>query len=421
MASVLYLTQDGITDHIGQAQIAPYILGLARLGHSIHVVSAEKPGREQLTRKYRQMFEDLGVKWTTTRYSNRPPLISSAVVLWNMYRIARSIMAREKQQIIHCRAYLPLPVAAALKRRFRAKLLIDFRDFWADVGIETKPFKFVFRYLKQREPDYLRAADHMVTLTNRAADVLCSWYPAVVDGNRARYEVIPCCADFSHFDPARLKPQASAKLRRELGLSEDDFVLLYLGSLGHDYLLPQMLLLFRELLDLKPHAKFLFLTNAGHDAVEHARIAAGVPADVIRFASVDRSLVPDHVSLADLSVVFIRPTLSKAGCSPTKLAELFAMNVPVIANSGVGDIDSIVNLGLNGSVTVPDFESTTLRHALQQVLSLPHEVHARIRSNSHEFSLSRGIERYDRVYRLLSGIHELSTKDIQVCAGSGEL
>ena len=45
MAKALYLTQDGITDHIGQAQIAPYILGLAQFGHDIHVVSAEKPGR----------------------------------------------------------------------------------------------------------------------------------------------------------------------------------------------------------------------------------------------------------------------------------------------------------------------------------------------------------------------------------------
>jgi len=401
MANVLYLTQDGITDHIGQAQIAPYILGLARLGHSIHVVSAEKTGREPLKQKYRRLFEEAGVKWTTTRYSNRPPLISSAVVLWNMYRVARSIMAREKQQIIHCRAYLPLPLAAALKRRFGVKLLIDFRDFWADVGIETKPFKFVFRFLKRREADYLRAADHMVTLTDRAADLLCSWYPDVVDGDRSRYEVVPCCADFSHFDPARLRSDVLATLRRELGLNVDDFVLLYLGSLGRDYLLSQMLRLFRELLDLKPDAKFLFLINAGHQAVENERTAAGVSAETIRFASVDRSLVPNYVALADLSVVFIRPTLSKAGCSPTKLAELFAMNVPVIANSGVGDMDTIIQLSVNCSVAVLDFESGTLREALQRVLKQPPEVRSRIRENSREFSLERGIERYDRVYRLL--------------------
>ena len=40
--TILYITEDGITDHIGRAQVAPYLLGLARLGFDIHILSAEK-------------------------------------------------------------------------------------------------------------------------------------------------------------------------------------------------------------------------------------------------------------------------------------------------------------------------------------------------------------------------------------------
>src|SRR3712207_4115549 len=184
MSNVLYLTQDGITDHIGQAQIAPYILGLAKLGHTIHVVSAEKPGRPALDAKYRRLFGEAGVKWTTVPYANKPPLVSSFMVLWRMYQKAVAVMAAEGQDIIHCRAYLPLELAVRLKRRFGARLLVDFRDFWADVGLEKKPFKFVYRHLKRREPEYINSADHIVTLTERAAQILMRWYPSAGGGKR---------------------------------------------------------------------------------------------------------------------------------------------------------------------------------------------------------------------------------------------
>jgi glycosyltransferase involved in cell wall biosynthesis len=401
MANVLYLTQDGITDHIGQAQIAPYILGLARLGHKIHVVSAEKGGRDMLTAKYRRLFDAAGVKWSTVPYANKPPLVSSFVVLWRMYKLAQAVMRSEGQDVIHCRAYLPLELAVRLKHQFGAKLLVDFRDFWADVGIEKKPFKFVFRYLKRREPDYICAADHIVTLTDRAADILMDWYPKAVGGDRSRYQVIPCCADFSHFDPARIPASVVEENRRKLNLSPDDVVLLYLGSLGHDYLLPEMMRLFQALLALRPNAKFLFLSNNGAEDVERERANAGISVEAIRFTSVDRAHVPEYVALADMAVVFIRPTLSKAGCSPTKLAELFAVNVPVIANTGVGDLDTIIELERNGSVIVKDFEQETFRSALKQVLDLPAHSRRQIRARSEDMSLEEGVRRYAAIYALL--------------------
>lgn len=397
MSNVLYLTQDGITDHIGQAQIAPYILGLARVGHRIHVVSAEKPGRPELDSKYQKLFDEAGVKWTTVPYANKPPLVSSFLVLWRMYQKAVAVMAEEGQDIIHCRAYLPLELAVRLKKRFGARLLVDFRDFWADVGIEKKPFKFVYRHLKRREPDYINAADHIVTLTERAAQILMRWYPTAVAGKRENYTVIPCCADFEHFDRRHVDMSAVEAHRRELDLG-DSLVLLYLGSIAHDYLLPEMMQLFKALLSLRPDAKFLFVSNYGRDLVDKEAAAAGVPAEAIRFTTVDRAAVPEYVALADLSVVFIRATESKAGCSPTKLAELFAMNVPVVANAGVGDLDSIIHFERNGSVIVDAFDPATLREALERVLSLADARRSEIRPRSMEFSLEEGVRRYASIY-----------------------
>jgi glycosyltransferase involved in cell wall biosynthesis len=401
MATILYLTQDGITDHIGQAQIAPYLIGLARLGHRIHIVSAEKPGREEPIARYQAIFREVGIEWTRVRYANRPPLVSSFWTMLLMWRAAKRIAAAERPQIIHCRSYLPLELAARLKRRFGGAYLADFRDFWADVGIETKPFKFVYRWFRRREPEALGPADHVVTLTDRAADLLIARHPHVAGGKRENYTTIPCCADFALFDRSRVSAEAVERRRLELGIPEGTTLLLYLGSLGADYLLSDMMGLFRELRATRPDALFLFLANNGRELAEAEAAAHGIPLEALRFTSAQRSDIPEYIAMASLSAVFIRPTLSKAGCSPTKLGELFAMDVPIVANSGYGDIDRIVSPDRNGSALVADFSPATLRAALDTVLPHPLPKGA-IRAASGEFSLEEGVRRYDRIYRKLA-------------------
>lgn len=412
-ARVLYITQDGITDHIGQAQIAPYLVGLARLGHRIHIVSAEKPGRTAAIERFERLFDEVGIRWTRVRYANRPPLISSFITLALLRRAAFRVARTEKPEIVHCRSYLPLGIAASLKRRLGMKYLADFRDFWADVGIETKRFKLVFRWFRAREADVLAPADQVVTLTDKAAKLLIERHPHVVDGLRANYTVIPCCADFDLFDPARLQPAAVAARRKELGIPADATVALYLGSVGPDYLIDGMMAFFRELLALRPGGLFLFLINNGRDVVEAAAGRAGIPSSALRFAASERSNVPEYIALADLSPVFIRPTLSKAGCSPTKLGELFAMDVPIVANSGFGDIDDIASPELNGSVIVDDFSPETLRSALKTLLSRSGDRSPPIRANSKAFRLDEGVRRYDRVYRLLVAGKPAATAKIE--------
>jgi glycosyltransferase involved in cell wall biosynthesis len=133
--------------------------------------------------------------------------------------------------------------------------------------------------------------------------------------------------------------------------------------------------------------------------VQAARAAHGVSRDRISFATVDRDEVPAFLAMADASVIFIRADMSKAGCSPTKLAELFACGVPVIANSGVGDMDRIIDPRTNGSVLVADFSDFSLHKAAKMILTMDQTVP--IRENSRQFDLSAGVAKYAAVYRQL--------------------
>ncbi|MBE0623741.1 MAG: glycosyltransferase [Burkholderiales bacterium] len=401
--TVLYMTQNGVTDHIGRSQVAPYVLSLARQGFRLHVLSAEKPGQDTLIDKYQQLFDDVGILWTRVRYRNKPQLVGQAFTQVAMRLAAHRIVRQEGIRLIHCRSFPPAVIGHGLKRALGVKYIFDFRDFYVDGGLENRRglARLAFRRLKRLEGPMIRDADKVVCLTDRAREVLSGWYLSDVHQPERRFRVIPCCADFTHFDAARLTAADLARAREKAGLQPGEFVLLYLGSLGPDYLLPQMVALFRQVLTVQSRARFLFASNNGKELVEAECDAQGVARDAVRFLSADREEIPALIALADLSVVFIRAARSKAGCSPAKLAELFACNVPVIANTGVGDLDNIISLQRNGSVIVHDFSEETLRAAVQQVIRFNETSTVSIRENSREFALEEGVARYAAVYREL--------------------
>jgi glycosyltransferase involved in cell wall biosynthesis len=401
MADILYITQNGVTDHIGRSQVAPYLIGLADKGFSIHVLSAEKPDRDELIARYQRQFDAVGVRWTRVPYRMWPPTVGQSRTQLEMRAAARRIVRSDGVRVVHCRSFPPALIGWELKVRFGVRFIFDFRDFYADGGLAkwSGAKKAVNYGLKCLEGPMIRAADAIVCLTEKAVSVLAGWYLADDPKAPARFQVVPCCADFVHFDRARLREADLAKARGIAGVNPDDFVLLYLGSLGPDYLLDKMMALFVQLVKERPTARFVFLSNNGEVLVEAACAAHSVARERISFVSVDRDEVPAFLSMADASVIFIRADISKAGCSPTKLAELFACEVPVIANAGVGDMDRIIDPKTNGSVLVADFSDDSLREAAKKILTIDRTVP--IRENSRQFDLSAGVAKYAAVYRRL--------------------
>ena len=113
-------------------------------------------------------------------------------------------------------------------------------------------------------------------------------------------------------------------------------------------------------------------------------------------------LINKYLKLVDLSLIYIRSSQSKVGCSPTKLAELLGMGVPVIANSGVGDLDEILSMEANNSSCLKSFKLKDIEDSLSKFLDKRIDK-TRIRDFAlKNFSLEVGINRYQEVYKTLS-------------------
>jgi hypothetical protein len=63
MKNILYVTYDGLTDPLGQSQVIPYLAGLSKYGHRIHIVSAEK--KNGLLREEKKLKTNSGMPEST--------------------------------------------------------------------------------------------------------------------------------------------------------------------------------------------------------------------------------------------------------------------------------------------------------------------------------------------------------------------
>jgi glycosyltransferase involved in cell wall biosynthesis len=114
--------------------------------------------------------------------------------------------------------------------------------------------------------------------------------------------------------------------------------------------------------------------------------------------SASRAQVPQLIEAFDVLVSFIRPSYSCIAASPTKLAECFAVGIPVICNSGVGDVAEQVRLLGAGVIVDPDSDAELLATAesLDRIVTMGGE---RLRRAARKiFGLEVAVTRYRDVY-----------------------
>lgn len=402
--NILYISYDGLTDPLGRSQILPYLTGLNALGHQITVLSCEKKdalGRDGAA--VREACQAAGIGWQPLTYHRSPPILSSIYDMAMLKRAAAALHRATPFDIVHCRSYIPAIVGLRLKRRFHIPMLFDMRGFWADERREggswdsANPlFRAVYAYFKRREDVLLKESDRVVSLTRNARTEMMQW-PALA--GRDVVTVIPCCVDFDHFRLA--DDGVTQKARQALGIAADRPVLAYLGSLGGNYLLDEMLDFFLAWRERAPGALFLFITRDDPAMIEAAAAGKSLGKDSLMIRAASRDEVPTFVAAADLGVAFKSPGFSAKACSPTKLGEMLAVGIPVVANGGVGDVEEII-AQTGAGVIVNGFDPETLADAAARATEL-RLTGAEIRDRALPwFNLDQGIADYDLVYQAMT-------------------
>lgn len=400
----LYVSYDGMTDPLGRSQVLPYLVGLAGRGHAITLLSCEKPTRTSADDDAVQATCDrAGIDWRPIAYHKSPPILSGVRDVRALRRHAERLHREKSFDLVHCRSYMAAIVGDRLKRRLGVPFLFDMRGFWADERIErgiwparNPLFRAAYAYFKRLERRFLCDADAIVTLTERARHELQTW----PDGRRsnAAISVIPCCVDLTLFGGQSSKQRLAT--RKRLGIETAAPVMVYVGSIGGAYLAPEMFQLFRLYCATRPGARFLFVSGHPHNEIEKLARTSGVDPGDLAIVSAVREEVPALIAAADIGVSFILATYSAKASCPTKFGEMLAMGVPVIANSGVGDIAEIIRETGAGAV-VDDFDEKSLSAAIVDAEAAAAKPGAVRAAAERYFALYQGIDRFDAIYRAI--------------------
>ncbi|MES2620000.1 MAG: glycosyltransferase [Bacteroidota bacterium] len=408
MIQVLYISYDGMTDQLGQSQVIPYLKGLSKKGYQFTLLSFEKPERfKKYAVEISSLLKENNIEWVPLTYIKKPPVLST---MWDVHRMKRRAfqLHREKKfEIVHCRSYLSSLVGLQMKQKFQTKFIFDMRAFYADERVDGRiwnldnPFyKFIYRFFKTKEKEFLKEADYVITLTQRARDIIHTWKE--IPAQPIPIQVIPCCSDLELFSERSVDQQALQMLRHRFQLTGNEFVLTYLGSVGTWYMLNEMLDFFKCLLTILPQAKFLFITNDLPADILKKAEAMGISKDAFIISPAERKNVPTYLALSRWSIFFIQPYFSKTGSSPTKQGEIMGMGIPIVCNAGVGDVDSIVADTHSGYV-LKDFSESTYKAAIEKMQKeeLSKE---QIREGAFKYyALEKGVGKYEEVYRRVLG------------------
>ncbi|MDJ1484360.1 glycosyltransferase [Cytophagaceae bacterium YF14B1] len=394
--SVLYLSYDGLTDPLGQSQVLPYIMGLAKRGYQFTIISTEKTeAYEKRKDIIKGLIEPFGknIDWQPIFYTKKPPVVST---LWDVRKIQSKAVELHKKkhfQIVHCRSYITALVGAFLKKKFQIPFIFDMRGFWADERIEggiwnlkNPLFKSVYQFFKKKEKQFLQLADHTISLTFNAKQEIHSW-PGF---STVPIQVIPCCVDTQLF-------------QRNNDLSESkELTISYLGSLGTWYMLDEMLHFFKRVLVHYPHARFLFITPDDPEMIRRNAQKYGISGDTIRIMKAERKEVPIRLAESHISLFFIKPSFSKKASSPTKMGEILSMGIPVICNANVGDANYLMENYSSGELvrTFTEVEYDRVISQLDEIRMISSES---LRQTALDyFDLEKGIGLYEEVYQKLS-------------------
>lgn len=406
MKRVLYISYDGMTDPLGQSQVIPYLQALSQKGFSFSILSFEKREVNKQRRiAIQALLDQAGIAWYPLTYSKRPPVLSTIYDLWRMKRKARQIVKREGAQLIHARSYLPAMVARWLKQELGIPFLFDMRGFWADERVDgglwslrNPLYRMIYRYMKRQERLLLVSADHTISLTQVGKAII----QQRKDLNRQPIPVtvIPTCVDMDRFDPARVDEAQVKALKDELDISNDTFVLGYVGSTGTWYLLEEMLAFFKQ---LAAHQKavFFFVTKDDPAAIYAKAEAQGIDRTQVIIRVAHYEDVPKMIAVFDVGIFFIKPVFSKAASAPTKMGELLAMGKPVICNDRVGDVGALIEQ-YDCGLSMNRLNGDSFENALGQLNKYLSMESSKYRDTAlHYFSLEGGVQKYHEVYQEL--------------------
>ena len=168
-------------------------------------------------------------------------------------------------------------------------------------------------------------------------------------------------------------------------------------------MLDEMLDFFKCLQIKKPNAKFFFITKDDSQLILEKVKSKKIDVSNIKIQPSSREMMPSYIGVSNFSIFLILPVFSKKASSPTKMGEIMNLGIPIICNSGVGDVDEIMEKSMP-ELLVKEFSNKEYERVINLITNNYKPNQKTIIETSHSYySLDKGVEKYKEVYKEILG------------------
>lgn len=356
MRRLLFITWDGPQVHYLEGLFLPILQGL-REEYAVHVVQFTW-GDPAVSARVSERLREAGISYRRVQVGPRffLPLGIIATLLRGMLLLRSYIRSARIDVVLFRSTYPALMVLPWMGRNgtwvFDADGLpleekVDF------AGMNSRGL--AFRGLKWTERLTVRKADRVLVRSLKAV-------PALQDAaGMDKFFVVQNGRDTGLF---RLpEPAARAALRKELGVEEGTLLLAYCGSLGPQYCVPEMLTLLEDL--QRERAARLMILTGSPDYLERLSLDPLVRERLLVY-TLPAAGVSRYLGAADAGLAIRHNAPSMRAVSPVKLGEYLLCGLPVVASSGIGDSDELLD-GQRACRVIGDHTAPTLAAAARWV------------------------------------------------------
>ncbi|UCS92001.1 hypothetical protein KZP23_14875 [Echinicola marina] len=392
---LLFITWDSDSTNYLESLFLPILQGLQESGIVSCAILQFSWAAPDKIKQLKSLSEAQDIAYWHYPISRKPhPLLGS---LWTVYKgrkIIKKLIKQEGFQLLMPRSTMPAMMVNRLWRvlkRKEVKVLFDADGLPLEERLDFTALKsndFQYKYLKRQETQMLQKANKVLCRTQKAIDF---HIPKVGESRRRDFHWVSNGRDADRFT---FSTQDRERVRQALGIRETEKLWVYTGSLGPQYALKEMLGIFELYQTKQPNSRFLILVNH-KEHLGHA-IPKGLK-DKLIFRSLPFQEIPAHLSAADIAFSLRLPAWSMRGVAPIKLGEYLLMGLPVIASTGIGDTEILLQ-GLPFVHLYYHREKDRKERAVEWVKDLSTVDRQEIRDFAlAHFSLNKSIAEYSKV------------------------
>ncbi|MEZ4859227.1 MAG: hypothetical protein R2781_10490 [Flavobacteriaceae bacterium] len=330
MKKVLFVTWDGPETNYIESLFLPIFSRLnAAYGHEFHIIQFTW-GNPQRLQHTKAICAAQKVAYTSLNVSRKIAMLGLLKALFIQSKFVKRYVATHDIQIIMPRATTSAAIVNRFIKNTKATYLFDADGFsqdervdfsgWNPKGLRYKMYRFFEK-----------------TALKKAHGVLCR--------SKAAKEILTERAGYN-FDKNKITVIANGKDTAVFNmLPKEDFKptkgvrFIYAGSLGPQYMLPEMLKIFENVVLHNPHSTFTILSGNLDFAEDIISSSFTKLHSKINLLKVLPAEVPSYIKNSDIAFSLRSPKFSMKGVCPIKLGEYLLCGVPVISNTGIGDTD----------------------------------------------------------------------------------